>query len=234
MTLRAKTKKRLAILVVLGLVVVTALGSVYGYSRYKKQAQAKRWREEGLAAFKQGDYTETLYKLGGALQARVIYNTDIELVAAYAESRLKLEEADGKHIGQAIQAYRNLVNLQPGNESARRTLLDLYTNVHFGTEAQVEAEYLLQKYPRDPKLRRAETLALAATRHFPEAKDAAEEWIKAAPLEMDGHAVWLQIMLARNAQPREIMEHFSKLLQTYPNDPRFELLASLACSRLTS
>ncbi|MEX0654738.1 MAG: tetratricopeptide repeat protein [Phycisphaeraceae bacterium] len=170
MAIRAKTKRRLFIL--LGSVAaVIALGAtVYTVRMAQIRADILESRDEGRVALEEGDYFQAMHKLGRYLQHHA---SDPEVTYQYAQARLEVEEADGRHLTHGANALRRALALDPENSAIRRRLLKVYSQIGFFNETIDTAEALLRENPDDAEAMRAQVEALLRLRMYERAEEVA-------------------------------------------------------------
>ena len=174
-----------------------------------------------------GDYFTALHKIGAYVQR---HPDDPESLYAYAQAREQVEEPDNSHIGQAIRLYLRVLDKQRDNDEARHKLLDLYVRTGFGTEVFPVADALLLHNKNDASALRAKAIASARLGRPDDAVTNAIGYTKAAPDDLDGHLLALDLMFRAKRQPKEVLELTKGWRQAHPDDPRFELLQSVACA----
>ncbi|MEI8195160.1 MAG: hypothetical protein WCI73_04560, partial [Phycisphaerae bacterium] len=227
MTFRAKTKKRLIILVAVAAVGTLAVGGLWGYRLKARQREYALARQQGLDAMAQGNYEKALERLSGCYTR---YGSDPAVVGALAEANYKLDDPEGGHLRSALNLYRNLLNLQPDNEDAQHKLLELYQKVAYRSEALGLADKILQRHPADLKALQARAFALWGLHRFDEALLTFGQLNKLQPLEVDNQVATLQIMRERGRPAEEFLKHAADLRSAYPNDYHVEFISSVACT----
>ena len=225
MAIRAKTKRRL-VLFVSALVFLCLLGGgAYAYRMHRLRVWLDRLRVEGLAAFKAGDYQATLEKLYFYIQE---HPTDAETLYPFAQSRLKVTTPDGKYLVQAASLLVRVLDIQPDNVEARRTLLDIYGKIERHTEALSTADWLLKKDPKDGAALYAKAVALGRLNRLTEALKVSQQHNEVEPLSLEGQSLTLRIMAQSKVSAAQIHSRAADLLKAHPNDARFELLQGIA------
>ena len=232
MSVRVKTKRRLMYLATAGVLVAALGGGAYAFRSRSIAAQLVQSRAEGVEALKSGNYEVALHKIGRYVQRN---GNDAEALYQYALAREQVPEANGRHIGQAIAVYRQLLSLDPSRLEARRRLLGLYVDYGFNQEAvdtadaimSVEAKAQASAEDRRAALR-GKARALARQRKFDKALDALTEFGKVAPTDLEMQRLALEVMLARGDPATDAVERAQRLLGEHPDDARFELLLGIA------
>src|SRR5271154_1581639 len=103
MSLRAKTKRRLLILLSCSVAGAAALGGAYGVRRAVLRSHALHARDIGLAAAKVHDYETALTQLGVYLSR---FPNDADALYYYSLSRENVEEPNSRNLIQAVGLWR--------------------------------------------------------------------------------------------------------------------------------
>lgn len=229
MRMKPKTARRLALLtgvVVLGAGAFVGLVVVRGMQNAKLEAGL---RVDGMQAHDDGRHIEGLTTLGRYLR-RV--PDDAEALLAYAECRLAVEEASGRHVREAIGVYQRYVDLRPDDRDARMTLLTLYNRGALFIEARQAAKDLRPELS-DVTGEHADVLFEEATallglsridESFTEVVDALSrcgDETGSALLTLEG--------LARSGE--DPSGYAQALLESNPDDPRWMILDALVRTR---
>jgi tetratricopeptide (TPR) repeat protein len=226
MAIRAKTKRRLIILLA-ALFLIVGAGATFYYVRIgQRRAEAEQQRMKGIAAVEAGDY-----RTGADLLGRYIGFTggqDPQVLYLYAKARREVPMDQGRHIFDAIGVLQRLRVMEPDNEQAQRDLLELYGMVGYNTEAIELADNLLQEYPNDPDALHAKALALSRQRQFEKALPLAQRFNELKPEDLEGQLLTINIMRSLEQPDEQIIEHARQLLQSHPDHPHFELVAGYA------
>jgi Flp pilus assembly protein TadD len=224
MIIRAKTKRRLFILVGGFLLVSVGLATLYAVRTRQVHRELMERRVRGIAAFQRGEYPAALSALAKYV-AR--YPNDGEAVFHLAQARYKVEVPDGGHIQQAIHYFRRAADLQPDNLDAMRLLLDAYLKLGYHSEAVDAAEQLLTKAPQDTAAMRALAVGYAGKRAYDKALTNAEQYTERVPadFQLQRHTLGLY---AQHGKVAQMIPRASKLLEQHPDDGKFELLLAIA------
>ena len=118
-----RAKRRLALLV--SLVVVATLLVIVAmiFADWNKQRRVEQSRAEGMAAFEKGDYAAALSPLSFAIANE---RDDIELALAFAETRIRNTDENGRHLIAAENLYKFALTLDPDSEQALNALFNIY------------------------------------------------------------------------------------------------------------
>ncbi len=156
------------LLVILVLVVaVTGGGLAAGYVA-RKRAIAGRALEDGKAALERRDWPEACKHLQVYLEK---YPDDVETLEQYAEAQLKVRPAKPENIGKAIGAYRQMLQVNRGDDKVSDRLAMLYFSVGDFIEAAYVARHRLGEDPNDGSAMMWLGRALMAQRKYPEASE---------------------------------------------------------------
>lgn len=225
MIVRSKTKRRLLLLVIGGLLTIAAAGA-FAFIRVKMiRAEYLAKRQAGIAAFKTGDYASAIDNLSRYVNR--YGQRDTEALRALADARRRLETPDGKHLLAAMQIYKRLLEVQPDHE-VRRELLRLYTTVGHYTEAVELSTRVLSERPNDLVALQARAQGRTVLRQFKEALEDAQQALQQDPLDVATQSVLLELYRQLDRK-NEILPHAQALLAAHPQDPRAELVMAFAC-----
>src|SRR5690606_8929699 len=114
--------------------------------KWRSEQRFDQYRADGVAAHERGDYADALDPLNRYLR-RDEHRDDAEVLLAFAESRLKVEEADGSHLVGARRLYSEYLGLRPDDVEAQQTLLGLEVALGLHVEAADRARALLPENP---------------------------------------------------------------------------------------
>jgi tetratricopeptide (TPR) repeat protein len=204
------------ILLVSFLVVSALLGGAYVLRKRQIAQRLVRDRDLGYAALKDGDYFTALHKIGPYLQKNA---RDPEALLKYSIARLNVEEPDGKHINNAIQMLRFLLQIQPENQEARKYLLDTYVAIRWVPEILSETQNRT-----DLTSLRARALAMGFKDADADALALSFRVNDAVPEDLEMQTFTLVEMFKQKTPADQIVQRAAKLQQAHPDDPRFELL----------
>ena len=221
MPVRPKTRRRLLLLVLIGVVLIGAGTGVFLYRKHQIRQDMLAKRAEGMAAFEQGDYVTAMHSVGSYLNR---YPEDVEALYAYAVSRREVTEPDGEHLRQAIGMFRRVMELEPKHQDARTALLELYPRVGFNTEALQLAEEQLRHDPDDAMALWAKARALAAVRRFVDAVPVAENYTRQKPEDLSGHLLLFSLYDALNEPDEPYIEHAERMADRLADHPVMPLL----------
>lgn len=139
--MRLKPKRRLILLIsIVAVLAVGAFAAIF-VRNWQRERITNRYLDQGLAAFAAGDYYEALGLCGQYYQrarrdpARRNDPRHAEAILAFAESRRKIEENDGRHLRECIPFYVQYLELRPDDRKAAMDLLQVYADCRFGVEA---------------------------------------------------------------------------------------------------
>ncbi len=222
---RAKTKKRLFVLMGILAAALVLGGGAYGIRKYVQNKSYASSRETGLAAARAGDSKTAVDQLGNYLAK---YYDDAEAWDAYAVNRLKRPEPGMRHIGQAILAYRRLMELRPQDAAYPRKLLELYQKLDYNTEALRQAESMLSANPSDLDALNAKMIALNKMRKFSEASAVAQKLAKLSPDDYDIQRRVITVLSQDDTVKKQIIKFAADLQQKHPDQAGFMLLRSTA------
>jgi tetratricopeptide (TPR) repeat protein len=139
-------KVNVRFLVILAVAVILIGGLGYGGLKLRRHYVVSRALKTGLAAYEKGDWQEARKNLGIYLSKRP---ESSEILEKYAVAQLSVEPVEPSSIGQAINAYRRLMRLEPENEKSYRELARLYLGVGDYGELSYIARKRLEQRPED-------------------------------------------------------------------------------------
>ena len=132
MSIKPKTLRRLLLLgAFAGVIALGGTGFVL-LRQYQTQRSTQRLRVEGLAAYDKGDYPAALDSLGRYL-GRV--GNDADVLLRYARARLHREEPDGRHLNEALAAFKRYLAIKPDDKAVLRETLEPYLQAGLLQEA---------------------------------------------------------------------------------------------------
>lgn len=138
-------------LVVIILVVsITVVAGGFGASYFlRRLAVARSALREGKEALDQAQWNTAAGHLRRYLSK---YPDDVEWLARYAETNLRVRPQTPERIGQAVAAYRRLLRLQPDDRRTTQELVKLYRLTRdFGEMTYVCQEWL-RNHPDDAEM----------------------------------------------------------------------------------
>ena len=201
MSRQGKTKRRLFILLGGTLAIGALAGGGWAYRAHLLKQRAFQNRADGLAAIARGDYPKALDGLSKYLQR---YPADVDVLLPYARARLMVQEPNGRQITAALGLFQRVLELKPGLPEAQNTLLDIYFQVNYNTEALSMADTILARKPDDINALRTKVLVLRKTQKLDQAETIVQQLTKAAPLDIQAHELEIQIMLDRGWRDERI------------------------------
>lgn len=137
-----KINVRVAAIVALVALLAVALLAV-GW-KLRKRAIVTQSLQAGLAAHQAEDWEQASREFQVYLSKKP---NDLDILAKYAESRLNILPIDPQNIGAAVGAYRRMLQLDPGNEDAIRSLCRVYLGMRDYDNLAYMAERWLSQNP---------------------------------------------------------------------------------------
>jgi len=203
--MKAKTRFRLVILLAVCAAAGAAGGGFIAYRRHVNRVRDERNRAEGLAAFGAGNYSRAMELLGEYEQ-----NHEQDTEVLYAMARARLRTPDGSNfLGVAANWFGKVVELDPSNEDAQKSLLHIYQRMGPGARTETvslantmlpgeraKLEAIADKKGEAYKaqcdtvvdiLRAKGTALFTSLDKFAEARQAYEEILDLRPLDIDAH-----------------------------------------------
>lgn len=223
MAVRAKTKRRLVILMVSTLVLIGGVAGVYAVRMKQIEQQTQQFLADGKSHLEAGNHFEAMHALGSYIRENP---TDWEVLYQFAHARLKVKEPGDRQVLASMSALARVIDLNPKHPTARHELLDLYVRSRRLTEARQTADAILATDPDNTEALYAKALTLVRFSQEEEALPILDRFRTAKPDDLEGNLLWLHIVtkLQRNAD--DVSASVQALLDERPEDPRFELLMS--------
>ncbi len=224
MTIRAKTKRRLVILLVCVVGVAVAVSAFVALRMQRQRAWYLSQRTEGMALYERGEYEKSLLPLSLYVSR---YRDDAEALYCFAMARKHVETADGRHVENAARLLQRSIELDPTRTSAWRELALLFTSAGMVTEAMTASERWLAVNPNDAEVQLVKARAHLQQRQFAEAGEILQSLVAADPLNYEAQELRLWVLAETNRRG-EIVPEAQKLAEAHPADPRALLLMSIA------
>ena len=118
-----RAKRRLALLVILVVAATLLTIAAKIFADWNKQRRVEDSKREGMAAFERGDYIAALNPLSFAIAND---RNDIDLALAFAKTRIRNTEENGKHLVAAENLYKFALTIDPMNTKALNALFNIY------------------------------------------------------------------------------------------------------------
>jgi tetratricopeptide (TPR) repeat protein len=230
MTMKPKTARRLTLVACL---VLIAAGAFVGFVLVR-EAQNDRLeaglRAQGMKAFTSGNSYEAMHMLGRYLRRAP---QDSVALKSYAECRVQVEEADGRHIREAIGVYQRYVDLVPSDAEAKLVLLKLYNKAGLFLEARQLARSMRPDDPANAQAEHVDVMVEEATAMLGLARvDGAFDALLARLETLDDGArpriLHVEGLVARHIDPRD---YTRELVEGAPDDPRWLIIEAIARAR---
>ena len=125
---------------------------------------------------------------------------------------------------------RHLLTLHPEMAEQRRTLLRMYADFGYASEAVTTADKLLEATPDDAEILGIRATSLARMRRLADALTAAQKWAEKAPQDVDAHILSLQMMQANGKAKFEIEKAVNGLKGKLTDPASFELVSGIAAA----
>jgi tetratricopeptide (TPR) repeat protein len=225
MNIRPKTIRRLLIIVLVCVAVVTGGMAIVRHNDRVKEAAIVQAGADGMKAFKEGDYATALARLGTYVAK---HKDDADALYAYAISRSRVEEISGRHITEAIMLLDQYRSMRPNDANANHELLDLYAKADRTVETMRLADEMLQQNPKDIKALLAKSRAMLRTGDYEGALKVSQQINSVAPLDLQGQLLTMELLTRLKRPPADVVKSTADLQKAHPNDPRFELLMGVA------
>jgi tetratricopeptide (TPR) repeat protein len=230
MSIKPKTLRRLLLLgAFAGVIALGGTGFVL-LRKYQTQRSTQRLRVEGLAAFDKGDYPAALDSLGRYI-GRV--GNDTEVLLRYARARLSREESDGRHLNEALAAFKRYLSLKPDDKAVLRETLEPYLQAGLLQEAVFYSQKLRPTSldaatAADLPVLHIEAAAMLAMR--PRDRNAPDVLARISaldPLNVEWQLRYAAV-LREQRRTSDISSMVASVVAKAPGDPRATLIALLA------
>ena len=136
-----------------------------------------------------------------------------------AKSRSELAQSLAKsgRLAEAVQAYSEVLALEPGNEKLQLSLADIYRRVHNDEEARGILQIARRQHPRSVEVLRAIANLELDGRAYDAAVEALRTALKITPSNSDLRNL-LATAYLENSAPRRALEQLNIVLQRDPSD----------------
>ena len=132
MSMKPKTVRRLLLLGAVAAIVVLGGTASVLLRQHQNERTTLRLRTEGFAAFEREDFPAVIELLG-----RYLHRTpkDSQALLRFARSCARRETANGKHLTDALSAFKQYLALVPEDKAILRETLDLHLEAGLLQEA---------------------------------------------------------------------------------------------------
>jgi hypothetical protein len=228
--MRPKTARRLALLAVVAVVGVGGGLGVIVIRKWRTEQRFDQYRTVGMAAHERGAYAAALDPLNRYLR-REQHRDEADVVLAFAESRLEVEEADGSHLVGARALYNEYLGLMPDDREAALKLLGLEIALGLYVEAADRARGLLPGDPQDWEESHIQVLDTLSTaelerQRFSEVERVCARWSEIDPRSVTPHMRMLALFAARDDRAGR-RSYVRGLLDEAPDDPTAQLVSAV-------
>lgn len=225
MSVKAKTRKRLVVLMTAAVGLTALGGGAWAYHLHRKAAWLNSERALGMEAAQRDDAVATVKHLAAWLGR---HPNDVEALTAYAKERMLVESPDNSHVWDTITKLRRLVELQPDADGPRRDLMRLYARYGFATEALDTADAILAKKAGDVEAIKLKLGALIRLRRWEEAYGTTEGWAKLEPSNPEPVLRAMGLMAQMNRPAKEIQDRAKAVAAKDPTSPLSQLLVGVS------
>lgn len=225
MSVKDKSRQRLAIVLVSVAGVIGLAGSAYFVQQHRVERRGQKARIAGEQALKEGRYFDALQGIGIYLQH---HGSDAQALYEYGQACEHVEEPNGKNLVQATSFYNHALSIKPDFDDARHALLKLYLKLQFNTETINTADAILRKSPENVDALGAKAIALYHTRKFKESLSIAQVHDKLAPTDFEIQDLTLDLLSRQGKTPQQLVEYTDSLRKAQHDDPRTMLLEAIA------
>lgn len=215
--------KRLAILgTLLAVIVVLSLGLSMMRTRVKNRLLEES-RQQGLAAYEEGQLALAAEKLGYYHATR---NDDPDVAYKLADASMRLPSQGNEGLRSAMSFAKRASELAPTRTEPLELLVEIHGLLNQQTERLAEAEKLLKLDPQSTVALEAKARSLVAMSRRDEALEAAKQLTELTPDDPEAHRLVFAILSTEDPTiGRSMMADYAeKLGEEHPDDPRFTVL----------
>lgn len=237
MSIRAKTRKRVVILLLVGFILTAGLVGAFFTKKYLRTQDILAKRAAGMAAYDSNNYAEAIFQWDHILYIDNNQFKDIEMNLKYALSHLQVELPENKHLALAYESLGRILSVQPNHPEALKQWLELMTdpetrNIYI---ARVSTNKIINNADRyatiDPdSLLPLKAKALANYLALKDYKPALEYFDQIIEKEPD-EFFWLlhrdRIMALTKKTPEERIDYALQLVAKHPDSLVHKLFLSM-------
>lgn len=221
MRLSKRAKRRIVIVGLVMLVLVILAGFVVLNRGAAQDARIAEAREEGLAAYAQGDYETALGKLSTYLGQ---HRDDLEALVAFADSRAKVPVENNRHTVEAMGLYRAALEVDPNHFDAMAGLLVLYERVGHWIEMKELADRILDQDPDHIEALRLRAIGAYRDSQFEHAGRNVNRLMELEPGKIEWRAMYLQLLRAQDRPLEELLAVCEEWDEQFEGDGRYRLM----------
>lgn len=233
MSLKPKTVRRLLLVGTAAVVLIASAFALFVVRHWRAERFTQQHREKGLAAVQREDWVTALSECGNYLNRTRGKQRDPDMLLAYANARLNIQEPSGKHILDALPFFRQYLEAKPDDRATALRLLKLYMDAGYFPEARDAAARLRPTDLRDATKDHIEVLEIEVMALLG-AKDTSDRMTQLLarlqqlePLSVPAGLVRID-MMNQSGSTTAAREYADKLLADHPGAPPALLLAGLA------
>jgi tetratricopeptide (TPR) repeat protein len=227
MRLTGRGKRRL--LIVLAIAAVPMLGGVafVGMRDVYRSRLVIQSRQNGLEAYRSGDYQKAMSELGYALSRNP---DDAECLLAIADSRSRVFDVNSRHLIAAARIYHAVLKIDQSNLEALNRLLELYKRLGYRAEMIGIADRILAVAPDHSQAWAIKATAALHARRFNEAASIAERIGAIYPQDMLWRGLQIRALMAGGADEDAVLDLCDQWINAFEEDRSFRLLkAQILC-----
>ncbi len=230
-----------AVIILVSVLFVLGAGAVIG--RYaRKRIISARSLAAGRAALLAEDWPTAVRQLRNYLERNP---EDQEMLEAFARAHLSIRPAEVRNLVAAIDAYRRLLRIHPGDAGFSKELVRLYFRIGESADAAYVCRQRLEADPRDAAMRLWLARALIEQQQAREAGELLKELVADDPTKVKAFAMlsalalqedpdrgveiaarWLDQAVEANpssVEARVVRARFRRLIQKAPDAARQDL-----------
>jgi len=170
------------------ILVFAIAGVSWGLLQWQISVHCRGFLTTGSQALEDGDYLAAVHALGQRLRQTSCEVQDAETHYKFAYARVRVPEADSKHIVKSIASLKKAVTFQPGMIEAWRELSLAWLGIREYDRASMAARKLVSLDPENHASQRLLITSLLATLRYSEVLE-----ITKAELRKNGNRWWLYL-----------------------------------------
>lgn len=200
----AKMRINWQLIIVLTIAVGVLAFTAYGLRKYNRSNRAETALDNGNKAFDNAQWQQAAVNLGKYLG---VMPNDIDVLMKYAQAQLNRIPVKRGNISQAINAYRQILRLDPGAKEAAKKLINIYLQINTPGEAELIANKQLELND-EPDIRIILAIALIRQRKFNDAVQELNTVITANPSHILAYDVLGRLVEQRPRDFQVTTEHW--------------------------
>ncbi|MEM7577719.1 MAG: tetratricopeptide repeat protein, partial [Planctomycetota bacterium] len=222
---RQRRRRRLSILALAFVVLIAGVAGLWFIQQSRQATYLADLREQGMAAYENGDDSLAAAKLEEYL--RQDENHDADALYAAADAVMTNPLPGNLHIAKARQWLLRLRVVDPTHKPGKQLILQLADAYYQPSDAIAVANDILASEPDNAEALRVRGLKSARIDNFQDAERDFAAYLETHPEDYETQLLLLQVRNELHADPENLIAQAKLLVETYPADPRFEMVLGL-------